>query len=109
MKLASKHGSRFLAPEFVGSSIRWHFTLEVRPPSADGKHKGSTTIDGCIALADCDRTVKWQFYDPEPEEGLGKIDNAIAELQAARHALAQIVTEEAKARRKHKIPKSDND
>lgn len=85
-------GSSFLRPDECASAVHWNVTFGFREKyhKTDDDPKG--VIHGTIQLTDCSRMISW---DIACEEDLSKLDRAIAELRAARAALAKAVKKEA--------------
>lgn len=68
-------GAVFLAPEKVGSSIRW---------TATAYRKNGRQFNASVHLADCDQKIEWAGYGERgPEHMKKKLLVAIAELHLA--------------------------
>lgn len=101
-KIFSAADGKFLQPEEVGSSIRYQFTATARVPK-DPK-EASVQVEGEIALSDCNRIITWSWYDAD-EDGLQRLDAAIAMLQQARAAMTKALRVAARKRKQLGVEK----
>lgn len=85
-------GSSFLRPDECGSAVHWNVTFGFREKYNKTGTDPKGVIHGTIQLTDCIRMISWNIAC---EEDLSKLDRAIAELRAARAALAKAVKKEA--------------
>jgi hypothetical protein len=106
--ISSTTGGRFLRPHSVGSSIHWYVHVyeftESYGEFNEGKkrpRRQNAGIHARIRLTDCEDNIDWSLNE---QKDLEKLDNAIAELKAARAVFAAALAKQKQYRAKVGIP-----
>lgn len=60
VKRYRRHRAKFLAPEAVGSSIRYVIDAKLHESERTGDY--SITFDAELNITDCDNQVRWEAY-----------------------------------------------